>query len=119
MSALQSQYWKYYKFFTEYKKDFLQKDIHAWEANNKYEFNFTPYDFDDIRSELKCLLLADIKKKYLKQVLHKLKTKCKKQRKKLDDEKDKGKRQILQKELNIICAQRKKGLKRLKQMKQD
>ena len=58
-----------------------------------------------------------IKKKYLKQVLHKLKTKCKKQRKKLDDEKDKGKRQILQKELNIICAQRKKGLKRLKQMK--
>ncbi|MCK4710665.1 MAG: hypothetical protein KAU21_18770 [Gammaproteobacteria bacterium] len=58
-----------------------------------------------------------VKKKYLKQVLHKLKTKCKKQRKKLADEKDKGKRQILQKELNIICAQRKKGLKRLKQMK--
>jgi len=57
------------------------------------------------------------KKKYLKQVLHKLKTKCKKQRKKLEIEKDKGKRQNLQKELDIICAQRKKGLKRLKQMK--
>ncbi len=57
------------------------------------------------------------KKKYLKEVLHKLKTKCKKQRKKMDDEKDKGKIHNLQKEIDIICAQRKKGLKRLKQMK--
>ena len=59
------------------------------------------------------------KKKYLKQVLHKLKTKCKKQRKKLDDEKDKGKSKNLQKEVDIICAQRKKGLKLLKKMKQE
>ena len=57
------------------------------------------------------------KRKYLKEVLHKLKTKCKKQRNKLDNEKDKGKRDDLQKEIDIICAQRKKGLRKLKQMK--
>ncbi len=57
------------------------------------------------------------KKKYLKEVLHKLKTRCKKQRCKLENEKDKAKRDNLQKEIDIICAQRKKGLKRLKQMK--
>lgn len=65
MSALQSQYWPCYKFFTEYKKLFLHKDVQTWEIKNKYQFNFTADDFEDIRSELKCLLLADIKKKYL------------------------------------------------------
>ena len=64
MSALQSQYWKYYKYYQEYKKEFLYKDIQAWEIRNKYHFNFIAADIADIKSELKCLLLTDIKKKY-------------------------------------------------------
>jgi len=64
MSALQNQYWKYYKFFQEYKSQFLYNDIQSWESKNKYYFNFIVADIADIKSELKCLLLADIKKKY-------------------------------------------------------
>jgi len=64
MSALQNQYWKYYKYYTEYKEQFLVKDIQTWEVRNKYRFNFTATDIADVKSELKCLLLADIKKKY-------------------------------------------------------
>ena len=56
------------------------------------------------------------KKKYLKEVLHKLKTKQKALREKLSDEKDKGKSKSLQKEIDVIHAQRKKGLKLLKKM---
>ena len=64
MSALQNQYWKCYKYYTEYKKQFLVKDIQSWEVRNICYFNFRPDDIAEIRSELKCLLLADIKKKY-------------------------------------------------------
>ena len=64
MGALQKQYWKYYKFYQEYKKEFLLKDILSWEFRNKYHFNFTAADIADIKSELKCRLLVDIKKKY-------------------------------------------------------
>jgi DNA-directed RNA polymerase specialized sigma24 family protein len=64
MSALQNQYWKCYKYYTEYKTQFLVKDIQSWEVRNICYFNFRPADIAEIRSELKCLLLADIKKKY-------------------------------------------------------
>lgn len=66
MSALQNQYWACYKFYTEYKEKFLHKDIQTWEVKNKYQFNLTSSDLADIKSELKYLLLADIKKKYQK-----------------------------------------------------
>ena len=64
MSALQNQYWKYYKFYTEYKEQFILNDIQRWQIKNKCYFNFTAADIADIKSELKCLLLADVKKKY-------------------------------------------------------
>ena len=64
MSALQKQYWDCYQYYKEYKEQFLHKDIRSWEVKNKYQFSLTSADLEDIRSELKCLLLADIKKKY-------------------------------------------------------
>lgn len=68
MSVLQSQYWTCFKFYTEYKEQFLYKDIRAWEVKNRYQFNLTYHDRADIKSELKCLLLSDIKKKYEKHI---------------------------------------------------
>ena len=68
MSALQNQYWTCYNFYTEYKTRFFHKDIQTWEIKNNYYFNFIPAELADIKSELKCLLLADIKKKYQKRV---------------------------------------------------
>ncbi len=65
MGALQNQYWAHYKFYQQYKEQFLPKDIQAWEIRNKYKFNFTACDLEDIKSELKCLLLTDIRSKYL------------------------------------------------------
>jgi len=64
MSVLQNQYWRYYEYFKEYKEHFLLNDIQAWEVKNMCYFDFTAADIADIKSELKCLLLADIKKKY-------------------------------------------------------
>ena len=64
MSVLQNQYWKYYKYYKEYKEHFLLNDIQVWEVRNMCYFDFTAADIADIKSELKCLLLADIKKKY-------------------------------------------------------
>ena len=68
MSALQNQYWTYYKFYTEYKEQFFYKDIQAWQAANNCYLNLKPADLADIKSELKCLLLADIKKNHQKNV---------------------------------------------------
>ena len=65
MSALQNRYWTHYKFYQEYKEQFLSRDIQVWEIKNKYQFNFTSSGLEDISSELKCLLLADIRNKYL------------------------------------------------------
>ena len=56
------------------------------------------------------------KRKYLKQVLQGLKTRQKSLRKKLNEEKDGGKKTTIQKKLDIINCQRKKGLKLLKRM---
>lgn len=68
MSALENQYWIHYKFFKEYKEQFLSKDIQAWEAKHKCNFYFKPDDLADIKSELKCLFLADVKKKHQEHV---------------------------------------------------
>jgi DNA-directed RNA polymerase specialized sigma24 family protein len=64
MSALDSQYLACFGFYEEYIQKYLNKDIKEWEAKNKYTFNLTADDIEDIRSELKCLLLIDINKKY-------------------------------------------------------
>jgi len=55
-------------------------------------------------------------KKYLKQVLAKLKHKAKLLRKKLANEKNAKKSKALRKEFDVVCAQRKKGLKLLKSL---
>ncbi len=57
------------------------------------------------------------KKKYLKQVLQQLKAKQKKLCKKLVGAKDKKECKYINKEIDIIIAQRRKGLKLLKRMK--
>ena len=64
MSALQNQYISCHKFYSSYKNQYLFKDINEWEVRNQYYFNFTANDLADIKSELKCLLLADIHEKY-------------------------------------------------------
>ena len=64
MSALDGQYLACFKFYEEYVQKFLNKDIREWEAKNKYTFNLTAADLEDVRSELKCLLLTDIDQKY-------------------------------------------------------
>jgi len=68
MSALQNQYWKCYPFFKEYKEKYLYNDIQAWQATNKCYLNLTAADLADIKSELKCMLLGDIKKKHQKNI---------------------------------------------------
>jgi hypothetical protein len=59
------------------------------------------------------------KKKYLKQVLAKLKHQKRKLRKKLDAHNNAKDRKAVRKELDIICAQHKKGLKLLKSLSKD
>ena len=68
MSALQNQYWKCYKYYSQYKTQFLHNDIKEWEAKNKCHIHLTVADIADIKSELKCLLLADVKMKYQKHI---------------------------------------------------
>ena len=53
-------------------------------------------------------------KKNLKIILSKLKKQSKVLRKKISDESDSKKRKQLQREFDIVCAQRKKGIKLLK-----
>ena len=55
-------------------------------------------------------------KKYLKEVLVGLKRKAKALRKRLANEKNEKDSKIIRKELCVICAQRKKGLKLLKRL---
>jgi len=55
-------------------------------------------------------------KKYLKQVLAQLKHKAKALKKKLVNENNTKANKITRKELDVICAQRKKGLKLLKRL---
>ena len=57
--------------------------------------------------------------KSLKQVLSELKRKKKKRQKKLDSDISEKDKEIIRKEIDIICAQRKKGLKLLKRFKQN
>jgi len=57
------------------------------------------------------------KKKYLKQVLEGLKTRQKTLRKKLNQKMSAGEKAAIQKKLDIISCQRKKGLKLLKRIK--
>ncbi len=64
MSALENQYWACYQFYTEYKEKYLHNDIQMWEARHNCNFYFRFEDIADIRSELKVLLFADIKKKF-------------------------------------------------------
>ena len=64
MSALRSQYWSCYQYYREYKEKYLHQDIQAWEARHSCNFYFQPDDIADIKSELKVLLFADIKKKF-------------------------------------------------------
>ena len=64
MSALQNQYFSCYTYYSSYKNQYLLKDIIQWETRNQCYFNFTSHDLADIKSELKCRLLTDIKKKY-------------------------------------------------------
>ena len=59
------------------------------------------------------------KKKYLKQVLKGLKTRQKSLREKLNEKINAGEKAAIQKKLDIISCQRKKGLKLLKRMKSD
>lgn len=54
------------------------------------------------------------KKKYLKEVLSRLKRKAKALKKKLAGENNVKKHKALRREYDVICAQRKKGLKLLK-----
>ena len=56
------------------------------------------------------------KRKYLKQVLEGLKTRQKSLRKKLNEKMNAGEKAAIQKKLDIINCQRKKGLKLLKRM---
>lgn len=56
------------------------------------------------------------KKSNLKIILAKLKKQNKALEKKLKDENDSKKRKQLQRELNTICAQRRKGIKLLKSL---
>ena len=58
-------------------------------------------------------------RKYLKEVMVKLKRKAKALRKKLDNEKNVKDSKIIRKEYDVICAQRKKGLKLLKRLNKD
>jgi|SaaInlV_110m_DNA_1040235.scaffolds.fasta_scaffold63094_2 hypothetical protein len=56
-------------------------------------------------------------KKYLKEVLTELKRKKKKRQKKLDSNISEKDKEIIRKEIDVLCAQRKKGLKLLKTLK--
>ena len=64
MDALDKRYWCCFRHYKEYTKQFMLKDIQDWEAIHNFYFYFKPDDIADIKSELKCLLFADIKKKY-------------------------------------------------------
>jgi len=68
MSVLQHQYWTCYKFYKEYIERFIYKDIQAWQSSNKCDLYLKAADLADIKSELKCQLLADIKKKHQKDI---------------------------------------------------
>lgn len=57
------------------------------------------------------------KKKYLKEVIHKLKKHEKKLKETLEEESDKVAKEKLKKEIGLAHAQRKKGLVRLKTLK--
>lgn len=57
--------------------------------------------------------------KALKSALHKLKTKAKALCKEAQSEKDEAKVKALNDKIDIICAQRKKGLKLLKKLKKE
>ena len=46
----------------------MYNDIQAWQAANKCYLNLTAADLADIKSELKCMLLGDIKKKHQENV---------------------------------------------------
>jgi hypothetical protein len=57
------------------------------------------------------------KRKYLKEVIHKLKKHEKALKEKLEKESDEGVKEKLKKEIGLAHAQRKKGLKNLKALK--
>jgi len=57
--------------------------------------------------------------KALKSALHKLKTKARALCKEAENEKDEAKVKALNDKMDIICAQRKKGIKLLKKLKKE